>query len=116
MFVPGKPFQTSLKFVGKDRSLPWVKTPVLSFGLTHKHWKRLKDLQGRNTLAYCENYGRKKFHNIEPWSDIFYLAHLNKNILGLVEMSWSKAIAQLVEQSTNDPKFKGLIPATASYG
>jgi hypothetical protein len=47
MFVPGKPFQPSLMFVGKVRSLPYIRLS----------WK---GLQGTNTslLQNFVNYGQ----------------------------------------------------------
>jgi hypothetical protein len=29
-----------------------------------------KGLPGSNTLAYYENYGRKKFYNVGPWREL----------------------------------------------
>ncbi len=59
MFVPGKPFQDSLKFVGKVRSLPLSEVPEryntrLGSGLTRKQWISV-DMPGTNTLAEYEN-------------------------------------------------------------
>jgi len=59
VFVPGKPFQPSLKSVFKARSLPYsgvsesCNTRVGS-GLTRKQWISV-DMPGTNTLAEYEN-------------------------------------------------------------
>jgi len=68
MFVPGKPFQLSLMFVG---NLVWSTRKGLhsvSSSLTHNHQTRLEKF-ARDTLAYFRtfvNYRRKKCSNIEP--------------------------------------------------
>ncbi len=60
LFVPGKPIQPSLIFVGNARGLPYSGAPERYFprvgsGLTHKHWTRLEGLPGTNTLAYYKH-------------------------------------------------------------
>ncbi len=55
MFVPGKPSQPSLMFVGKARGLPRVedlKGASLGWAPARLGWK---GLHGTNTLAYFEN-------------------------------------------------------------
>ncbi len=60
MFVPGKPFQPSLMFVGEARSLPKSRAPeraLLGYAAVLPANTRLgwKGLPGTNTLAYYEN-------------------------------------------------------------
>ncbi len=65
MFVPGKPFQPSLIFVGNARTQEWSTDSYYSrvcCGLTNIRlgWK---GLPGTNPLAYLQkivNHGRKK--------------------------------------------------------
>ncbi len=56
LFVHGKPFQPSLMFVGKGRSLPRVKQfkdALLGLALQSlESIKREENLVGKNTLAY----------------------------------------------------------------
>jgi hypothetical protein len=53
VFVPGKPFQPSLMFVGKARAYPIVEhLKGASIGYARLGWK---GLQGTNTLAYLKN-------------------------------------------------------------
>ncbi len=71
MFVPGKPFQPSLMFVGEARSLPWSGAPERSFtrvgsGLTRKRKTRLEKLavhKHSSLLRKSVNYGRKIFYS-----------------------------------------------------
>jgi hypothetical protein len=62
VFVPGKPYQPSLMFVGKPRSLPESGTPVrcfiLVYGPTHKR-KTTRDRLARDkhpSLLACYEY------------------------------------------------------------
>jgi hypothetical protein len=75
VFVPGKPLQPSLMFVGKVRSLPYSGAIEMFFYLGRllaflinigQEWK---GLPGTNTslLRIFVKYGRKKFYNIGPW-------------------------------------------------
>jgi hypothetical protein len=75
VFVPGKPFQLSLMFLDKARSLPKGGVPeryIAQVGscLTHKHRTRLerpaRDKHPRFFGKFI-NYGHKKFCNIGPW-------------------------------------------------
>ncbi len=57
---PSRPFQHSLMFVGKARSLSQSRAPErqsnrVGSGLTHKQQTRLERLAGTNTLAYYED-------------------------------------------------------------
>ncbi len=52
MFVPSKPFQPSLMFVGKARGLPEWSTFLALIQNIRLGWK---DLPGTNTLAYYKN-------------------------------------------------------------
>ncbi len=75
VFFPGLPFQPSLMFVGKARSLrkssafeSWF-TQVGS-GFTRKHETRLERparYKQSSLLRSFENYILKKFHNMGPW-------------------------------------------------
>ncbi len=76
MFILGKLFQPSLMFVGKASCLPLSGghegyfTQVGS-GLTCKHYTRLEKFASdkhSSLLRKFVNYGRKKFYNIDPWS------------------------------------------------
>ncbi len=60
-FAPGKPFQPSLMFVGKARSLPKSRAPERCFTwvdscLTHRRYTKLRRLKRDNTLAYYKNF------------------------------------------------------------
>ncbi len=65
-------------FVGKARSLPWSGAPEMCFtrigsGLTQKHRTRLeKNASDKhsNLFQKSENYGHKKFYNIEPGCNV----------------------------------------------
>ncbi len=70
MFVPSKPFQPSLIFVGKAKSLPWSRAPTRCFnhvgsGLALKYQTKLernsRDKHSRLLRTFV-NYGRKT-----PW-------------------------------------------------
>jgi len=69
VFVPSRPFQPSLMFVGNVRSLPpggaSEKCSQVSSNL-HKHYSRLESLPGTNTslLRKFFNYGCKMFYKI----------------------------------------------------
>ena len=73
MFVPGKPFQPSLMFVVKARSLPLSGTPERHFtwlgsGLTHKQ-SRLEKLDREihfSLLRKSVSYGQKSFITSTP--------------------------------------------------
>jgi hypothetical protein len=55
VFVPGKPFQSSLLFVGKARSLPYNGAPEMFFnrvGFSFANKISQKGFPGTNTLAY----------------------------------------------------------------
>ncbi len=75
MFVLGKPSQPCLMFASKARSLPlsWALESALI------GWK---GLPGTNTLAYYENYDRKKFYRVGPWSYNIQFLELNSKTLG----------------------------------
>ncbi len=74
MFVPGKPLQPSLMFVGKARGLPWSGAPVrcliwIGSGFTCKHETMLERLtrdKHSSLLQKSVNYGRKKFYSTGP--------------------------------------------------
>ncbi len=74
MFVHRKPFQPSLMFVGKARSLPesgvlFGCSTQVGYSLTHKHQSRLERLardKHSSLLRTFVNYGRKKFYNVDP--------------------------------------------------
>ncbi len=76
MFVPGKPFQPSLVFVGKARSLPKSGALERSFtrvgsGLTHKIQDRLERLardKHPSLLHQFVCYGRNKCYDTGPYS------------------------------------------------
>jgi len=64
VFVPGKSFHPSLKFVGEAGAYP-SEAP----GLTHKQYSRLKSLardKHSSLLRKSVNYGRKKFYSTGP--------------------------------------------------
>ncbi len=74
MFVPGKPFQPILMFVGEARSLPKSGAPEGSFtrvgsGLTRKYWTRVERLardKHSSVLVTFVNYGRISFTTLAP--------------------------------------------------
>ncbi len=70
MFVPGKPFQTSLMFAGKAGA-------YLSEGL------RLAKDKNSSLLRKSVNFGRKKFYGIEPG------VNFNKKVLFIID-GWAK--------------------------
>ncbi len=70
MFVPGKPFQPSLMFVGKARSLPKSDAfercfTLVGSGLNRKHWTRVKRFV-RDKRSSLLQKGSNKFYNIGP--------------------------------------------------
>jgi hypothetical protein len=73
-FAPGKPFQPSLLFAGKTRSLPLSEEPERRFTwvgycLTCKHYsipERLARDEHSSLLQKNLTCGRKKFYNIGP--------------------------------------------------
>jgi hypothetical protein len=71
LFAPSKPFQRSLMFVGKDRSLPYSRAPERFFNwegscFTSKHLaKACRDKHSCLLWTFVNN-GRKKFYNIGP--------------------------------------------------
>ncbi len=74
MFVSGKPFQPSLEFVGKARSLSQSGAPErllnrVGSGLTHKDKTRLERLardKHSSLLRKSINYGCNKFFILPP--------------------------------------------------
>ncbi len=75
MFVPFKPFQPSLMFVGKARRLPWSGAPErflnwVASGLTRNHYTTLeqhaRDEHSSLSLKFV-NYGLKQFYNKVAW-------------------------------------------------
>jgi hypothetical protein len=76
MFVPGKPFQPSLIFLGKagayssEAPISWLLTMLKMFARKKQS----------NFLQAFINYGRKKFYKIEPSSFVSSskLFHLSK--------------------------------------
>jgi hypothetical protein len=72
VFDDGKPFQPSLMYVGKPKSLLYSGAPGRYFtrvgcGLTRNHLIRLERLardMHSSLLLKVVTYGRKKFHNI----------------------------------------------------
>ncbi len=74
MFVHGKPFQPSLLFVGKAKSLPYGGAPERFFNrvgscFTKRHYIRLERLlmdKHSSLLRTFVNYGRKFFITLEP--------------------------------------------------
>jgi hypothetical protein len=92
VFVPGKPFQHSLMFVCKDRSLPYDGAP---FSLTRKNKPDWKGVPGANTLAYdkhSQNPIAKCFINIK----LRHLRHFpqkyyNLNSINLYTLYWNSA-------------------------
>ncbi len=79
MFAPGKPFQPSLLFVGKARSLPLSGAPERCFTwvgswLICKHYtilERLSRDEHSILLQKFVTYGYKKFYNIGPWAQCY---------------------------------------------
>ncbi len=55
VFVPGRPFQPCLIFVGKARSLPWSETPGYTLDLLKNVRLAWRNLPGTKTLAYYEH-------------------------------------------------------------
>jgi hypothetical protein len=80
VFVPGKPFQTSLLFVCKASSSPLRGASERFFNrvgscFTNRHKTRLKMLardKPTSLLQKCVTYGCKKFYNIAPQGTTFY--------------------------------------------
>jgi hypothetical protein len=74
VFVPDKPFQPGVMFVGKARSLLYSEAPGRCFtrvgsGLTHKHYTRLEKLardKRSRLLQKFKNYGQKRFITLAP--------------------------------------------------
>ncbi len=84
MFVLGRPFQSSLMFVDKARSLPKQCFNLVGSGLTHKHKTRLEmfDRDGHsNLLQIYVKYGRKIFKTLGldvVFTTLYYLRNLCK--------------------------------------
>ncbi len=76
MFVPGKPFQPSLVFDGKDRSLSYSKVPerfVSWVGLalpTNIRLSRLARHKHSSSLWKSVNYSRDKFYDTGPGANV----------------------------------------------
>jgi hypothetical protein len=67
VFASGKPFQSSLMFVGKARSLPYRSITWVGSCLTHKHYTSLERLTGdkrTSLLRTFRKFRRKKFYKI----------------------------------------------------
>ncbi len=70
MFVPGKPSQPSLMFVGKARSLPYSEAPInygrktfIQLALDNKSQYITETKSGG--LYYKTYYGRNKFYDTD---------------------------------------------------
>jgi hypothetical protein len=82
VYFPGKPFQPGLIFVGKARSLPYIGASERLFNrigscFTNKHWTRLERLNRSkysSLLLKFVTYGRKKFYNIGPGSNVIKMS------------------------------------------
>ncbi len=78
MFVPGKPFQPSLVFAGKNGAYPSeapfsCSTLGYTPDLTHKHLTRLERLASdkhSSLLQKSVNYGCNKFYDTGPSMEI----------------------------------------------
>ncbi len=80
-FAPGKPFQSSLLFADRVRSLPLSGAPERCFTqlgsfLTCKHLailERLSRDKHSSKVGKFVTYGRKNFYNISPRSTVLSL-------------------------------------------
>ncbi len=87
VYVPGKPFQPRLTFIGKAYLTVWDQVGSC---LDRNHQARLEMFatDKHSSLIYMSvNYGHKKFYNIGPWCQsymIFYFRNLR-----MFAISWS---------------------------
>ncbi len=95
MFVPGRPFQPGLKFVGKSRGLPKSEAPELTCTFQVLHSGKYRPYSNllvpfrpeKNTLAYFDRQSmkeEKKFYRIVILKTViitFCVTRLNRTLL-----------------------------------
>ncbi len=122
VFVPGKPFQPSLTFVGKARSLTQSGTTERRFtgvcsGLTCKHKTRLQRLARDKHSSLSQTFINnicKKLYNIVSCEEFsyFFLHNLHGNQCNLV-----KILSKYGTNGTNNglKKFELLDPMLKTF-